>query len=246
MKSIQLIIAFFFLSGSALSHRAIPVSKNDICWKGTIGKNIPVFLHYQVDGTIAVGEITYLNTKTRKPIKIIGTLEADKSLRLLEFDITGNITGILTGTPGVKAFKGSWFSPKTRKELEMGFTKADTIIPSVSLKADMKNIYSDYHYQYGAAGYQGDFDCGTVTNNKISFSLFSVTGEPGRNIADVQGENIMVTDNSFTYRMPHTQDCAFKVTFYNGFIYVKYTEGTCEGQFGHNATAEGIFLKVKK
>ncbi len=71
-------------------------SNNDICWTGTLNGKTPVFIHYQLDSNLIIGEITYLNTKDKLPITLLGTIEDDKTYRLLEFEKTGNITGIIT------------------------------------------------------------------------------------------------------------------------------------------------------
>ena len=54
------------------------------------------------------------------------------------------------------------------------------------------------------------------------------------------------TKNSFKYKLPGEQEAEFQVTFYSDFIIIKYTKGDFEGQFGHNASIEGIYLKQKK
>lgn len=221
-----------------------PTSK-EICWKGTINTKTPVFLHYQLEDDVLVGEITYLNTKQRKPIKIIGTIADDASLRILEFEKDGNITGIMLGTPNQKELKGTWFSPKTRKELNLCLTKYDTIIKDTSIQPELKNIFGDYHYQYSLDGYQGDFNISKINENQASFEIFSVTGEPSRNIADVEKDTISIKGNKFHYKVGYKEDCEFDVTFYKDFVYIKYTNGECDGVFGHNATVSGIFLKVK-
>ena len=47
------------------------------------------------------------------------------------------------------------------------------------------------------------------------------------------------------YKVAETENCEFKVKFYQDFVFVNYTKGTCAGQFGHNATVDGIFIKTK-
>lgn len=219
--------------------------KYDICWSGTVNAKTPVFIHYQVSDQLIVGEITYLNTKEKKPIKIIGTIEEDKSYRILEFEPDGNISGIITGTPVERAFNGQWFSPKTRKELDLQLFRVDSLIQSRSIEADLKDVYGDYRYQYSEAGYQGAFNIDRVSDDRASFSISSVTGEPARNIADIGTDTIRLGATNFIYKVPETDSCEFKVSFFKGFAYVNYTIGNCDGQFGHNATIEGIFLKMK-
>jgi hypothetical protein len=79
-------------------------SGNEICWTGTLNGKTPIFIHYQLDNNLIIGEITYLNTEDKLPIRLLGTIEENKSYRLLEFDKTGNITGVIEGKPTEKSF----------------------------------------------------------------------------------------------------------------------------------------------
>lgn len=221
-------------------------SLTEFCWSGNINKKIPVFLHYSVNEKLIAGEITYLNSKSKKPIKILGTVEKDKSYRLMEFETGGNITGVITGEPGQQTFDGSWFSPKTRKEFSLHLEKKDTSIVTQMIEPNLNEMYGKYHYQYGMEGYSGDFFINRIKNNKAVFSIVSVTDGPGRNTAEVSDDTIQLKGNSFIYKIPDTDDCEFKVTFYKDFLSVGYTKGQCIGQFGMNATVEGIFLKVRQ
>ncbi len=221
-------------------------TKSEICWTGTLNGKTPVFVHYQLDSNLIIGEITYLNTKHKLPIKLLGTIEEDKSYRLLEFDNTGNITGVIEGKPTEEKFDGLWVSPKTKKELSMKLSSKDTLISSPNIKPDESQLFGNYHYQYGDKGYNGDFDINRVTGNKISFNILSLTNvERGPNIAEVEKDTILMTGNSFIYKIPESDSCEFKVTFYKGFVYINYTKGYCESQFGLNATIDGIYLKTK-
>ncbi len=220
--------------------------KTDICWTGTLNGKTPIFIHYQFDNEVIIGEIIYLNTKNKTPIKLIGTIESwDKKFRLLEFDKTGNITGIITGLPEKDKFNGSWFSPKTRKELTLNLSTKDTVIVSKNYQPKLSEIYGDYHYQYSEAGSQGDFNLTRINNEKVSFNIFSVTSEPARNIAEIETDTIKLTKTEFIYKVGETEDCEFKVKFYKDFAFINYTKGYCIGQFGHNATIEGIYFKTK-
>ena len=228
---------------TTLTNTKVKISK-EICWTGTLNKITPVFIHYQLDSNIIVGEIIYLNTKNKIPIKLLGTIEEDKNYRLLEFDKTGNITGIIFGQPADKVFNGSWFSPRSRKELSMTLSLADTTIQSLDIKPISNQIFGSYYYQYGENGNSGDFEINNIHNNRIDFNIISVTGKGG-NIADVPRDTIEIKGNSFIYKIPETDSCEFKTTFYKDFVYINYTKGYCSGQFGLNATIDGIFLKTK-
>src|SRR3954464_10612994 len=56
--------------------------KNEICWIATLGGKTPILIHYQLVGNLVIGEITYLNTKDKFPIKLLGTIEENNSYRL--------------------------------------------------------------------------------------------------------------------------------------------------------------------
>ncbi len=218
---------------------------NNICWAGTLNGKIPVILHYNIDSNLIIGEITYLNTKDKLPITLLGTIEEDKSYRLLEFEKSGNITGIITGTPVANTFNGSWFSPKTRKELALNLVKKDTLIETASTGTELNSIFGHYHYQYSEAGYQGDFEITRLPGSKAYFGITSVTGAPSRNIAQIDDDTILLNSTQFIYKLPETDSCEFSIKFYKRFVYIRYTKGFCEGQFGMNATVDGIFLKTE-
>lgn len=84
-------------------------------WTGKINNTIPVRLVYTVHETLITGAITYLNTKNKSPLKVIGTIEEDGSIRLCEFEPDGNITGIITGTPAKPSLMVNGFHPKQEK-----------------------------------------------------------------------------------------------------------------------------------
>lgn len=222
-----------------------PQVSTEISWKGFLNGKTPVFMHYQIDGNILVGEITYLNTKNKLPITLLGSIDSDNNYRILEFEKSGNITGVITGKPTTGDFKGSWFSPKTRKELALNLVKKDTVLTSKKIETKIEDLFGRYHYQYSEAGYQGDFEIKKMPNSKAVFGITSVTGDPGRNLAQIDDDTISLTTTDFTYKLADTDDCEFKVKFYKGFAVVQYTQGVCSGQFGMNATLEGIYLKTK-
>lgn len=217
----------------------------EISWKGFLNGKTPVFIHYQIDGEVIVGEITYLNTQNKLPITLLGTIDTENNYRILEFEKSGNITGVITGKPTDGAFKGSWFSPKTRKELALNLVKKDTALASKKIETNINDLFGRYHYQYSEAGYQGDLEIKKLPGSKAVFGITSVTGEPARNLAQIDDDTIDLKTTNFTYKLTDTEECEFKVKFYKGFAVVQYTQGVCSGQFGMNATVEGIYLKTK-
>jgi hypothetical protein len=220
-------------------------NKNEYCWIGMLKESVPVCIYYVAEGELLIGQITYLKTKSKSPIMLLGSKEENGDVRLLEFDSAGNITGIITGAPGEDVFEGSWFSPKTRKELSLHATNKDTVIFLKNRETELSDVFGNYHYQYGAEGSQGDLSIKKIEEHEASFSIVSVTSAPARNIADVPEDTIQLEQTTFTYTIPESDHCGFKVKFYKEFAYVTYTNGYCAGQFGNNATVDGIYLKVK-
>lgn len=90
----------------------------------------------------------------------------------------------------------------------------------------------------------GDLYVAILTNNRLRFSIFSVTKAPSRNIADISADTVALSTN-FKYTIPNADGCEIAVTFYKDFAYVTYTKGYCSGIFGFNATVDGYFYKVK-
>jgi hypothetical protein len=240
IKSLVLLLLFQVCIGQTVTSSSV-----EICWKGTINTAIPVAVHYQIDANVVVGEITYLKTKNKRPIKLVGTIEEGNQFCLFEFDTAGNVTGIITGTPTTIGFDGNWFSPKTRKTFNLKLNKSSQKLKSVAIGAGKSDLFGNYHFQFGADGYQGDLKIKKLKGNKVEFSILGVTGEPSRNIANLETTTIAMLGNRFKYKIPETDNCEVEVVFYKDFATVNYSKGSCEGQFGHNATLEGVFLKVK-
>jgi hypothetical protein len=216
----------------------------EVVWQGTLNNKIPVLLHYSIhDGDIA-GEMIYLNTAAKKPISVCGNIKDDGSYDLYEYEKNGNVTGTIACTATGGKLTGSWYAGRSGKEYKLNLSKKDTVIATSLYGAD---ISGNYRYQYGEDGYQGDFEIKKIGTNKFAFGISSVTGEPGRNLAEVSTDTIEMTGNSFAYKIPETTDCEFRVTFYRTFLKVDYTKGPCQDSpFGFNATVEGIYFKLPK
>ncbi|MET0394243.1 MAG: hypothetical protein ABW019_13945 [Chitinophagaceae bacterium] len=217
----------------------------ETCWSGTLNGNIPVFVHYHVDSNLVIGKIIYLNTKERQPIPLIGTIEEDRHYRLLEFDSTGHISGIIDGRPGSEGFSGTWISPVTKKEFPVSLLPADTLIQSPDTRADEDQIPGSYHYRYGETGYSGELTVNRM-GNTIGFSIVSVTSiENGANTAMVEKDTATMNGPGFVYTIPGSDSCTCSIRFYKAFAHISSANGYCDGQFGHNATIDGIYLKTK-
>ncbi|MDO5511046.1 MAG: hypothetical protein Q4F57_10145 [Weeksellaceae bacterium] len=220
------------------------VEKHQKAWKGQLGSEINVLLHYQKYENLVVGQIIYLDTKEHKPIPIIGTVEEGENYRILEFDHKGNITGIISGVPSAEIFKANWFSPKTGKEYSMNMSKLDSIIPEKNIEANLDKLAGEYAYQYGTAGYQGHVKVQHLEPDQITIQGYSVTSEPARNIAEMEIK-ASPTQKDILHTVPEAENCQFRIRFFKDFVYISNTKTQCTGAFGHNATLEGIYYKTQ-
>lgn len=220
-------------------------SKN-ICWRGKLGGKIPVFVHYQLEGDLVVGEITYLKTKKKTPIRLIGEVHNGNFYRLLEYDPKGTITGIIEGNVVKGAFTGKWIAPSTQKELALKLQSSDSLIVKRNIKARPDQLYGTYAYAYGEEGYSGQLELTEAENSEADFYLISLTSlNMGPNIAEIEKDRVKLEGDHFIYKIPYNESCEIRVDFYRDFARVRYLKGECPGQFGHNATVEGIFVKLK-
>ncbi len=224
-------------------------AKYGACWKGTLGKNIPVFLHYQKQGSLVVGAITYLNTKAKQPIPLIGTTYVDGRLGLNEYATDGNITGIWVVAHHGDSLTGHWYAPYSEEQYPVTLTNQYTPVPASPITADLQNIAGEYNYQYGKKGPQGGWTIKRINKDSISISGWSVTHAPARNIANVNTDTVALVGNHFIYQVSTGDKCkiVMKGTFYKHFLRITYiNDAPCHYYFGHNATLEGIFYKTKE
>lgn len=227
----------------------------DCAFKGFLENDqdkIPVFLHYQIDQhNVVVGEITYLHTKTKTPIPLMGYYDSTQNnLILKEYASDGNITGIISAKPSKNTFEGNWRKPMSSHTYQVRLTEQDTLIQSPSIKANLDDVYGKYSYHYGEKGYQGSLKVSKIDAHHAAFSMGSVTNAPARNIAtlpadiDKKAETIRFSDDYFTYKI--NEKCEIEVRFYKGFVTVNYTKSadSFDCGFGHNATLQGIYYKT--
>lgn len=221
-------------------------------WTGTINGSIKIHGQYQMANgfmdsgmDIWVGELIY--DKVGKPIKLIGQLENQgKSIRLLEMDKTGNITGILSGKwQNGSITEGIWFSPKTKDNFSL------TINATARNEEDYHeirpkkatDIVGKYHYEYGSEGYLGSLNVQAVKDNQVSFELFCLTSAPGRNIASLEEAKEPMLD--YTIKINMSENCQFNIRFFDNFAVIDYLLEKNDCEFGHNAHVSGIFRKIE-
>lgn len=209
---------------------------------GTIKNTIPVFMWFFAKDGIVKGELTYLNTKARKPILIIGQVTASE-IRINEFKRDGDITGTFYGMLDKKSFHGTWWNVAADEELVFDLKAKDTLLNAIDTSLQAKEIAGTYSYAFAPNGFQGAMNVNEVSGDIYSFEISSVTPNPSRNIASVETDTVVVSNNTFDYLLKQSHNCEFKVRFYNGFAVITYIDENFDCEFGLNATVEGIYLK---
>jgi hypothetical protein len=228
------------------------------CWEGKLGGKIPVFFHYTIMDSVLSGEVTYLKTKGKKPIRILGTILPDDFYRMLEFDRKGNITGIWSLTIKGDKCSGTWYTSgesgwgnsAESKEFKVQAQASDSLIAEWDLKPDPEKIFGYYEYNYTKEhGNTGYLNLEKLTDYNANFEILGVASAPGFNFASIEETTVDFVggkDTEFDFKIDDSEECDFKVKFYKGFAHVYYTKGYCnDGYFGHNSTVEGLFLKTK-
>lgn len=212
-------------------------------WEGFINGKIPVFLQYQLDSTLLMGEITYLNTKNKTPIKILGGLDGEY-LRLIEFCSDGNITGIMIAKSEQEKLEGTWISPSSGTDYDLRLSLKDTLIESTEMTYE-NDIPGTYYFQFGKNGRSGELEIERIDDKRVAFFILGMTDQnQGPNLAEVDKDTVELVGNSFVYKLPYSDSCSFKVEFFRNFAVINYLGDQCHNQFGHNATIEGLYLKV--
>ncbi len=212
-------------------------------WVGFINKKIPVELTYTISKDIISGEIRYLNTKGKTPVKIIGNVSSNEGYTLCEFEKDGNISGIINVKLNGQKLEGEWSSTKSDGSYPISLTLKDNKVKQEVFPP--ASITGKYEYHYGEKGYEGLITIKKQKGNTYTYEIGSVTSDPARNMADASGDAILLNNNQFIIEI--NKSCKFKVTFYNGFLTITANDKTqlMDCEFGFNATLEGTYLKIK-
>lgn len=233
--------------GNAVTAKDTTAIQEDIyadidAWQGNIDGRIPVLMWYRIHDDIISGYLFYTDNKIKDSIRIIGTA-GDSMARLLEMFHDGNITGIWDLEIHSSAAEGTWFSPKTRKQLGASLMHIDTAV-TIHRIDSVIDISGEYSFGYSEEGSQGFM---TIKRNKetVTVEFQNVTDAPARNMALLGPFNATVTDNEIIYRSTEYGDCAVRIRFFNGFAVVNYVDEQADCGFGNRATVAGIYIKTK-
>lgn len=239
-------VTFMICFATGICHAQQKNTDANYSFSGLVNQKIPVELTVSVSKNVVLGNIRYVKTKEKKPIKIIGTVDSENHYHLEEFENDGNISGIIDAVLKNGKLSGSWSSTKSETVYPMTLDIQTKVHPKPEIFAPVPSdrFEGTYTYQYGENGYQGSVTIKKLKDQMYSYDIGSVTGAPGRNIADASGE-VMIKNNQFTIDI--NKSCSFVATFYNGFLSITQVPSvqTSDCEFGMNATLEGTFLKVK-
>ena len=211
-------------------------------YAGKIDGKIEATLSLNGLGDVVRGTITY--KKSNKPITVLGKFVPDGTFFLRELQPDGNITGVLSGTESTRKLTGSWYAPGTDKELKLEFDAVSVQESgTVTWPYAAQRIAGDYGYHYGKDGPMGSLAV-KQTGDKVRCKLDCLGSAPGRNMALVEELSATLVGNEVVCKVPDL-DCKFRIQFFDGFAIVAFVDEHYDCEFGHNATIEGEFLKLK-
>jgi len=239
-----LILALTFNFTARSAERSTAGNPNGVyTFSGKLNDKIPVFIWFALKDNVLKGQVTYLKTAKRVPITIIGTIDHTQGLSITEFSKTGNISGFYSGKFSTQSFSGTWYAPGSEKELKFNLTKKDTVIACSNIDLKPINVTGAYRYNFAKFGAAGGIDIQQTKPGHYTFRINCVTASPANNIADTQGENVKMLNNTITYKQPDG-DCIFTIKAYDGFIVIDYVGEHHDCLFGLNAGITGVFLKT--
>ena len=225
-------------------------------WQGNINNKIPVSIWVEIKDGLVVGEIVYLNTSAKTPIRLLGTIE-DKNLDINEMLPDGTIAGVISGIISGDNFTGTWSAPqKITKDTRGNFNSTEGKSFPMSLSKGVaahtpfswdfipSGLMGKYCYSWGEYGYNGTIVLKASGNEytHVEYEINAFTSAPSFNMAVTGPQQGEITGNRLLNELE--EGCAFEMLFFNGFIVVRYLDGNnCFGYFGMNATVQGIFLK---
>jgi hypothetical protein len=214
-------------------------------WSGTIKQTIPVFMWFVSRDGVLKGELTYLKTKKRLPIMVLGTI-SKAEITIKEFQKNGDITGLFEGRISSDGFTGTWWGMDTDEEFPFVLKAKDTLLNAIDTSFAATDIAGIYTYAYQHMGPSGGMSVDEVSGDIFSFDISCVGPYPGHNIAMVETDTLAIINNAFTYEVKDAPSCEFRVRFFEGFAVVDYVNDRYDCAFGLNATVQGIFLKGEK
>ncbi len=92
-------------------------------YAGSIAGKYPITMHLRRDGTALTG--TYAYTKVGQEIRLAGTVQADGTFSLREYDDKGQVTGEFAGRIGAGGdVTGTWRKPGSDKTLSLALREA--------------------------------------------------------------------------------------------------------------------------
>jgi hypothetical protein len=236
---------FLILCMSLLFQASFPVFaqlQKDVryTYEVTIGKKTEAeFWLTEVDNVV-FGEIRY--KKGKKPIPLRGE-QLKGRYRVLEFDSTGMISGVITGD--LTRFRGNveWFSPQTRTVLPIRLrVKQKTTLPE-SLRPRLGFTEGVYTFQYGTDDYVGHLSVERSGKDSVVLEINNVTGEPSHNLATIDPVKVLIQNNEIIYSI--NVECEFRIRFFNSVAIVNYVNGKSRCGFGMNASVDGIYWLSK-
>lgn len=234
------------------NYKAFAVQSYD--FKGTINNKIPVEVWLEINNEIISGEIVYLNTTAKTPIRLLGNF-SDHTARIFEMLPDGKLSGVIEAEISHDQLKGTWFNPLDwEKKYSITLSKSEKKHIPFNWKKLPDNILGEYQYYWGGESSIGVINITNQDKNVISFTLNNCSGAPNFELVGISGYNeqngeevpakAVINGQTLIYEVDKT--CAVELTFYDDFVVSSYVPGKeCLEYTGLRGSYEGIYLKTK-
>jgi len=210
------------------------------CWEGTKNGK-PLFIEYQIDEEVVIGQITYLNAKATKSFLLLGTIDEENACQLKELDRQGNLKEYIRGKINNNEMTGKWVNSSGDKLHDLSLTRADTLITSPEIRVNPEEVFGKYLYSNKESDHYGNLFVEKGIDNRIQFEI---NNSGGYNTAIVDRDFTTLTGHSFTYEMPYSEDHEFRTRFYKDFAYIDLGKGDRWGtMFGIGAHIDLFYVK---
>jgi len=211
-------------------------------WQGNVDGRYPVLMWYRIFGDVVSGYLFYTENKTGDSIRIIGHTR-DSLARILEVWPDGHVSGIWNMELHTSSAEGTWYAPETGKEYSASLMHIDTAVTIQDIKAEGE-LTGRYEYSYGDKGARGILKV-LQQSDTVIIGFDNVTGAPAHNLAVLDAIPLPLNGNEAVYSVTDYGNCAVRIRFYKSFAVVNYIDNRNRCGFGHNATVDGIYMKIE-
>ena len=220
----------------------VDIYANIDAWQGNVDGRYPVLMWYRIFDDVISGYLFYTENKSGDSIRIIGHTK-DSIARIVEVWPDGHVSGIWNMELHASSAEGTWYAPGTGKGYNASLMHIDTSVTIQDIRAE-DELTGRYEYNYGDKGARGVLKV-LQQGDTVTVGFDNVTAAPARNLAVLDAIPLHLNGNEAVYSVTDYGNCAVRIRFYKNFVVVNYIDNQDKCGFGHNATVDGTYMKMK-